>query len=478
MANGFDRSLATEFAKKNLDLKKLSDMKDDDLCDACEEAGLESMREFKKLKLLLKDKNNLIPEKEFSDHEYPKEIRSLVRPQAITDRLKFDNVVLSRVFGFAWGAICIQQFKNYVAECRVAWGDMKERIDVVRGKVEGLFASGKGVWSVERFMKDKVRLEAVDELKLSNLIVHVSSIIANVDCLTTQISAYRKALFDKELNVKFWKTAEKEFWEECLKDLNNLKVKSDEVLNRLSNHREDVRRRFRQGTINDASSNHKKRRSEQNTLKTVSRKKRRKDNAVSSVVKIVCPDLGLDVNTDLISISSISDENLDNLKPHLHIPGLTSLIEQDFFDGEALQKARNKLEDLKVTARENAAKYQGRKSREAKSKEQSAGKLKQGKINFSVKRGEPSPAEGVVSPGREARPAEVEGGVLLPGRDRRTTEVEGGVLLPGRERRTTEVEGGVLLPGRERRPAESEGEVGRDSRTGIPGRFCLFTINH
>ena len=80
--------------------------------------------------------------------------------------------------------------------------------------------------------------QAVDELKLSNLIGHVSSIIANADC---QISTYRKALFDKELNVKFWKTSEKEFWEECLKDFNNLKMKNDEVLKKLSNHWEDVR---------------------------------------------------------------------------------------------------------------------------------------------------------------------------------------------------------------------------------------------
>ena len=72
LENEFDWSLGIEFAKQNLNLKKLSEMNDDDLF-ACEEAGLESMREFRKLKLLLKDKNNLIPEKEFSeDKEYPK----------------------------------------------------------------------------------------------------------------------------------------------------------------------------------------------------------------------------------------------------------------------------------------------------------------------------------------------------------------------------------------------------------------------
>ena len=64
--NGFDRPLAIVEWNERF--------------NACEEAGLESMQEFKKLKLLLKDKNNLIPEKEFSkDNEYPKEIRSPLR---------------------------------------------------------------------------------------------------------------------------------------------------------------------------------------------------------------------------------------------------------------------------------------------------------------------------------------------------------------------------------------------------------------
>ena len=147
------------------------------------------MKEFKRLKTFLQDKVNLLPkESQCKSGDYPKEIRCLVRTQAFTESLKFDNQVLSRIFGFAWGEICIPQFKTYVTECRVTWGELREKIDVMGKKVESLCHSGPYAKSVQRFMKDDVRLEAVDELKLNNVINYIQSYNNNIDSLTQAIS--------------------------------------------------------------------------------------------------------------------------------------------------------------------------------------------------------------------------------------------------------------------------------------------------
>ena len=112
LANGFGEAAVSKFSSQGLDLKKLCNLNEEELELACEETGL-TLKKFKKLKHLLKDKENILPEEgRGSGGEYPKEIQSLVRPQPITDGLKFDNLVLDRIFGFAWGQICILQFKN------------------------------------------------------------------------------------------------------------------------------------------------------------------------------------------------------------------------------------------------------------------------------------------------------------------------------------------------------------------------------
>ena len=114
LANGFGEPAVKKFVEQGLDLKQLCNLDNEKLELACEDAGL-TLKEFKTLKSLLCDRDTIVSEEGRGQNgSFPKEIQSLVRENPFTDSLKFDNQVLERIFGFAWGEICIAQFKNYV----------------------------------------------------------------------------------------------------------------------------------------------------------------------------------------------------------------------------------------------------------------------------------------------------------------------------------------------------------------------------
>ena len=157
------------------------------------------------------------------------------------------------------GEICIPEFKNYVTECRVTWGELREKIEALGKKIESFFQSGPYSKTVERVMKENVRLEAEDELKLNNVISYIESNSKNINSFIREISEHRKGLFDKDSVVKFWRTAEKEYFEECISEVEALKDKTANILFRCSDLLEDVERRSRRSTIEEATTKHKKR---------------------------------------------------------------------------------------------------------------------------------------------------------------------------------------------------------------------------
>ena len=112
-ANGYSQDVVAKFSIQNLDLSKLCELTDEDLEDACEGYNL-SLSQFRKLRSLLKEKKSesvaVVPNVQ-EPVVYPKKLKSLIRPNAFTDSLAFDNFVLEEIYRCAWGefALCTVQ---------------------------------------------------------------------------------------------------------------------------------------------------------------------------------------------------------------------------------------------------------------------------------------------------------------------------------------------------------------------------------
>ena len=114
--NGFSQEIVNSLSAQKLDLGKLCRLNKDELEVTCEDLPL-TIKEFKKLLMLLEErKSKEQDENRRTPHEYPKEVQLLFRPNPITDRVKFENVILQKIYGFAYEEICFPQFKAYVTE--------------------------------------------------------------------------------------------------------------------------------------------------------------------------------------------------------------------------------------------------------------------------------------------------------------------------------------------------------------------------
>ena len=183
-ANGYSQDVVAKFSIQNLDLSKLCELTDEDLEDACEGCNL-SLSQFRKLRGLLKEKKSesvaVVPNVQ-EPVVYPKELKSLIRPNAFTDSFAVDNFVLEEICRCAWGNICLVQFKEYVTSMRICWGDIRAIPNSIRDTVEALFSNESTGYAenIRRYQKEDVHLGAADGLKLDNIIKHVKLVVAKI----------------------------------------------------------------------------------------------------------------------------------------------------------------------------------------------------------------------------------------------------------------------------------------------------------
>ena len=243
---------------------------------------------------------------------------------------------------------------------RICWGNIRAISNSIRDTVEALFSNESTGYAenIRRYQNEDVHLEAADGLKLDNTIKHVKLVVAKISAQLNDLTKRRKELFSRDMKVKEWRRSEISHYESVTKDLSVHKDRLETLIAHLTSQLSGVKRRFCRSTLEKAADIHKKRRKEQNSIKSSTRKKVRADNGVKNVLKKICPDLPGNQNELML------------LKPSKHLSSLQAILDADIFEGDCLEKVEQRFKELEKEAKANSLKYKIRKDRENNSQQQ------------------------------------------------------------------------------------------------------------
>ena len=172
------------------------------------------------------------------------------------------------------------------------------------------------------------------------------------------------------MKVKEWRRSEISHYESVTKDLSVHKDRLETLIAHLTSQLSGVKRQFCRSTLEKAADIHKKRRKEQNSIKSSTRKKVRADNGVKNVLKMICPVLPENVKISTLLLSSVDQNELMLLKPSKHLSSLQTILDADIFEGDCLEKVEQRFKELEKEAKVNSLKYKIRKDRENNSQQQ------------------------------------------------------------------------------------------------------------
>lgn len=158
----------------------------------------------------------------------------------------------------------------------------------------------------------------------------------------------RSTLFNKENNVKSWKANELKFYDDRMADSEAMKCKLEECQTKIITNIGTLKRKL--SLVNDevAESKRKRKRLQENKRKTAVRRENRLHAKVSEVLKIITDGKVVfdDIKSQNTKIVKADVCPKKDLSPRYHLKALSHIIENKWFDDDALPVAQGMLDAL------------------------------------------------------------------------------------------------------------------------------------
>ncbi len=203
--------------------------------------------------------------------------------------------------------------------------------------------------NIQRFSTDELgSIQTGDCAKAEAAKDIIDSAVSNISTYIDVIIKQQSSLFNKENNVKSWKANELKFYDDRMADLEAMRGKLEECETKIITNIGTLKRKL--SLVNDevSESKQKCKRLQENKRKTEVRRENRLQAKVSEVLKIITDgkvvfDDNKSQNTKIVKADLCPKKDLS---PRYHLTALSHLIENKWFDDDALPVAQGILDTL------------------------------------------------------------------------------------------------------------------------------------
>jgi hypothetical protein len=299
--------------------------------------------------------------------------------------MEFYNKVLCELYEAVFDLnIAPLQFKNYVIEQRVSRWKIQKTIDLLKNSFENIFSDESkdgNAKNVRKFASEMTSFKTGDKAKALTAQDIIEKLLAKVNDVSCTISEKRSMLFNKANEVKPWKANELKFYDNKLDGLKSMKVKLEESHTTIITNCNLLSRKISSKNDAEKECKRKRKRAQENSRKSVTRKAKREFARACDVTKIITSGRikyeSLENGTEKISQVDLCAEPIyKQLKPRYHMTALKTLIAKNYFEDDAVEQV-NEI----VTSLEKQKQVTSQK----KAKNNSCGK-KQCTLDFFVKK--------------------------------------------------------------------------------------------
>ena len=203
---------------QNMDWITIQAMRDDELLEECCKLGL-GLPDYMNLKKSLDDvKNAIVPSPPSTTPEnmdLPECVKQMLRPNAFTDHLMFDNDTLIKIFNTAYKEIPFHQFKSYVTIQQLQWWKIQSQHNIHRDRCDRIFKSVKTDDGSElncmKYGDETTTIISTDVHRMEKTIEYVAKQRASIKQTMSYIAGLRICLFNNKDKMHSYKQEEFNF---------------------------------------------------------------------------------------------------------------------------------------------------------------------------------------------------------------------------------------------------------------------------
>ena len=263
--------------------------------------------------------------------------------------MQFYNEVLTKLYEAVFSFLAPLQFKNYVLEQRITRWKIKEDCRLLENLFNKESKDGNAI-NVQRFMSELVHFKTGDKARALSAQGIIEKFLSREAEINQRVTEKRALLFTKVNDVKVWKANELNFYDQRLGQLKSLRMRLEMCQTQLITNINMLSRRLSESADLREDSKRKRKRYQEHSRKAVVRKQKR-------LLSIVCETTRLltdgkreyeSLHNDAVKIKrqDLCQEH-SKLIPRYHLDALNFLIENEHFEHDALQSAKEMLSDLK-----------------------------------------------------------------------------------------------------------------------------------